>query len=97
MKLKLMFMSSFCFFLVSCGGGGEGAIGTAETSPASPAADVYDEYHDLVCQAVSGLDGDMSMSEAAELSKKVEEFAEKNADKMTDLTKTAEAMDITRC
>jgi hypothetical protein len=50
-----------------------------------------------VCQAVSGLDGDMSMSEAAELSKKVEEFAEKNADKMTDLTKTAEAMDITRC
>jgi len=81
MKLKLMFMSSFCFFLVSCGGGDN----------------VYDEYHDLVCQAASGTVGDMSISEVADLAKKVEEFAEKNADKMTDLTKTAEAMDITRC
>ena len=97
MKLKLMLMSSFCFLIVSCGGGGEGDIGTAETSPASPVPDVYDEYHDLVCKAASGLDGSMSMSEAMDLNKQVAEFAEKNAGKMTDLKKTAEAMDITRC
>jgi|TARA_B100001093_G_scaffold207390_1_gene199343 hypothetical protein len=83
MKLKLMLMSSFCFFLVSCGGGG--------------GDDVYDEYHDLMCKAASGLDGSMSMAEAMDLNKKVAEFAENNADKMTDLKKTAEAMDITRC
>ena len=81
MKLKLMLMSSFCFLIVSCGGGDA----------------VYDEYHDLVCKAASGLDGSMSMSEAMDLNKQVAEFAEKNAGKMTDLKKTAEAMDITRC
>ena len=74
-------MSSFCFLIVSCGGGDA----------------VYDEYHDLVCKAASGLDGSMSMSEAMDLNKQVAEFAEKNAGKMTDLKKTAEAMDITRC
>jgi phage host-nuclease inhibitor protein Gam len=50
-----------------------------------------------MCKAASGLDGSMSMAEAMDLNKKVAEFAENNADKMTDLKKTAEAMDITRC
>ena len=61
MKLKLMLMSSFCFLVVSCGGGDA----------------VYDEYHDLVCKAASGLDGSMSMSEAMDLNKQVAEFAER--------------------
>ena len=98
MKLKLMLMSSFCFFLVSCGGGGEGAIGTAEKAPASPAPDVYDEYHSLICKAAN-IDG-TSMTEATEAMKlalEAQEFAEKNASKMTDLNKVAKAMDVSRC
>ncbi len=95
MKLKLMLMSSFCFFLVSCGGGGEGAIGTAETAPASPAPDVYDEYHSLMCKAAN-IDG-ASMTEAMNIAQEAQEFAQKNASKMTDLNKVAKAMDVSRC
>ena len=96
MKLKLMLMSSFCFLIVSCGGGGEGDIGTAETSPASPGPDVYDEYHDLVCKAAN-IDTSTSMTEAMNLAQEATEFAQKNASKMTDPSKVAKAMDITRC
>jgi len=66
---------------VSCGGGD----------------DVYDEYHDLMCKAASGINGNLSMAEAMDLNKKAIEFAENNANKMTDLKKMAEAMDTTRC
>ena len=82
MKLKLMLMSSFCFLIVSCGGGGGG--------------DVYDEYHDLVCKAAN-IDTSTSMTEAMNLAQEATEFAQKNASKMTDPSKVAKAMDITRC
>lgn len=80
MKLKLMLMSSFCFLIVSCGGGDA----------------VYDEYHDLVCKAAnsaSSMDMDKAMDEAEEAT----DFALKNASKMTDQTKLANALDVTRC
>tara|TARA_B100001059_G_scaffold162837_1_gene162339 strand:- start:1615 stop:1881 length:267 start_codon:yes stop_codon:yes gene_type:complete len=88
---------------VSCGGGGEGATGTAETSPASPVPDVaaspvpdvYDEYHSLMCKAFN-IDG-TSMTEAMNITVEAQEFAEKNAGKMTDLDKLTEAMDTSRC
>lgn len=81
MKLKLMLMSSFCFFLVSCGGGGD---------------DVYDEYHSLVCKAAN-IDASTSMNEAMNLVQEPIEFAQKNASKMTDPSKVAKAMDVSRC
>ena len=82
MKLKLMLMSSFCFFLVSCGGGGGG--------------DVYDEYHDLVCKSANAV-SNMSMDEAMDVAEEATAFAIKNAGKMTDETKLANALDVTRC
>jgi hypothetical protein len=84
MKLKLMLMSSFCFFLVSCGGGGGGG------------GDVYDEYHDLVCKSANAV-SNMSMDEAMDVAEEATDFAIKNAGKMTDATKLANALDVTRC
>ena len=85
MKLKLMLMSSFCFLLVSCGGGGGGGGG-----------DVYDEYHSLMCKAAN-IDASTSMTEAMNLAQEASEFAQKNASKMTDPSKVAKAMDVSRC
>lgn len=83
MKLKLMLMSSFCFLIVSCGGGSGGG-------------DVYDEYHDLVCKSANAV-SNMSMDEAMDVAEEATEFAQKNAGKMTDATKLANALDVTRC
>ena len=79
MKLKLMLMSSFCFLIVSCGGG-----------------DVYDEYHDLLCKAAN-FASSMDMDKAMDATEEATDFAIKNAGKMTDQTKLANALDVTRC
>ena len=87
MKLKLTLMSTFCFFLVSCGGGSGGSGG---------GDDVYDEYHSLMCKAAN-IDASTSMTEAMNLAQEASEFAQKNANKMTDPSKVAKAMDVSRC
>ena len=84
MKLKLMLMSSFCFLIVSCGGGGGGG------------GDVYDEYHDLLCKAAN-FASSMDMDKAMDAAEEATDFALKNASKMTDQTKLANALDVTRC
>ena len=87
MKLKLMLMSTFCFFLVSCGGG-SGGSGSGD--------DVYDEYHSLLCKAAK-MDESTSYTEAMKFSQEAIDFAQKNQGKMTDLSKMAKAMDTDRC
>ena len=77
-------MSTFCFFLVSCGGGSGGGD------------DVYDEYHSLLCKAAN-MDDSTSYTEAMKFSQEAIDFAQKNQGKMTDLSKMAKAMDTTRC
>ena len=84
MKLKLMLMSSFCFLIASCGGGSGGG------------GDVYDEYHDLVCKSANSVSS-MDMVEAMDAAEEAAVFASKNASKMTDATKLANALDVSRC
>ena len=49
-----------------------------------------------MCKAAN-IDASTSMTEAMNLAQEASEFAQKNASKMTDPSKVAKAMDVSRC
>lgn len=79
-------MSTFCFFLVSCGGGGD---------------DVYDEYNALLCKSTKmsyqSLMGDGDFDDATAAIEEAAEFLLKNADKMQDMDKLLKAQNVDGC